>query len=54
GDWVDIAAPGVDILSLRAEGTSLGTIYDDYTTVASGTSMACPHVAGACALLLSV
>jgi subtilisin family serine protease len=54
GDWVDIAAPGVDILSLRAEDTSLGTVYDDYTTVASGTSMACPHVAGACALLLSV
>lgn len=53
GNWVDIAAPGVDILSLRAEGTSGGTIYDDYTTVASGTSMACPHVAGACAVLLS-
>ncbi|MHC4315540.1 MAG: S8 family serine peptidase [Planctomycetota bacterium] len=53
GDWVDIAAPGVDILSLRAEGTYMGTKYDDYTTVASGTSMACPHVAGACALLLS-
>jgi len=53
GDWVDIAAPGVDILSLRAENTSRGTVYDDYTTVLSGTSMACPHVAGACALLLS-
>jgi len=54
GDWVDIAAPGVDILSLRADGTSLGTPYDSYTTTAEGTSMACPHVAGACALLLSV
>ncbi len=54
GSWVDIAAPGVDILSLRASGTSMGTTYDDFTTVASGTSMACPHVAGACALLLSV
>ena len=53
GDWVDLAAPGVDILSLRAHGTSIGTVYDDYTTVQSGTSMACPHVAGACALLLS-
>jgi len=34
GDWVDIAAPGVDVLSLRAGGTSLGTTYDDYTTIA--------------------
>jgi len=54
GPWVDIAAPGVDILSLRAAGTSLGTIYNQYTTVLSGTSMACPHVAGACAAILSI
>ncbi|MHC4754236.1 MAG: S8 family serine peptidase, partial [Planctomycetota bacterium] len=53
GSWVDIAAPGVDVLSLRAGGTSMGTIYDSYTTIASGTSMACPVVAGACALMLS-
>ncbi|MHC4575440.1 MAG: S8 family serine peptidase [Planctomycetota bacterium] len=53
GDWVDVAAPGVDILSLRAEGTAMGTPYDANTTIASGTSMACPHVAGACALLFS-
>ncbi len=53
GDWVDIAAPGVDVLSLRAAGTSLGDVYDDYTTIASGTSMSCPYVAGACAFLLS-
>ncbi len=53
GDWVDIAAPGVDILSLRASGTSRGTPYDSNTIIATGTSMACPHVAGACALLLS-
>lgn len=53
GDWVDIAAPGVDILSLRAEGTSGSTVHDDYTAIASGTSMACPHVAAACVLLLS-
>jgi hypothetical protein len=54
GEWVDLAAPGVDVLSLRATGTSMGPPYDDYTIVSSGTSMACPHVAGACALLLSV
>jgi len=53
GQWVDIAAPGVDILSLRAAGTSMGTIHDDHTTVLSGTSMACPYVAAACALALS-
>jgi subtilisin family serine protease len=54
GSWVDIAAPGVDVLSLRAAGTSLGTPYDLYTTIASGTSMACPHVSGACASIFSV
>ncbi|MHC4647315.1 MAG: S8 family peptidase, partial [Planctomycetota bacterium] len=54
GGWVDIAAPGVDVLSLRADGTSMGTTYDDYMTIASGTSMACPHVAGAFAVVLSI
>jgi subtilisin family serine protease len=53
GGSVDISAPGVDILSLRANGTSMGTVYDSYTTIASGTSMACPHVAGVLGLLLS-
>jgi hypothetical protein len=53
GDWIDIAAPGVDILSLRAAGTSQGSSYGQYTTFMSGTSMAAPHVAGACAFLLS-
>ncbi|MHC4573231.1 MAG: S8 family serine peptidase [Planctomycetota bacterium] len=54
GDWVKLAAPGVDILSLRANGTSRGTVYDDFTTIQSGTSMACPHVSGASAMLLSL
>ncbi|MBN1358992.1 MAG: S8 family serine peptidase [Sedimentisphaerales bacterium] len=53
GDWVDIAAPGDDILSLRAAGTSAGAAWDAFATRLSGTSMAAPHVSGACALLLS-
>lgn len=53
GHWVDIAAPGRDILSLRAAGTSAGVARDPFTTKMSGTSMAAPHVSAACALLLS-
>ncbi|HZH98586.1 MAG TPA: S8 family peptidase, partial [Fimbriimonadaceae bacterium] len=42
GDWVDVAAPGQGILS-----TTLGGGYG----MNSGTSMACPHVAGHAGLL---
>ncbi len=48
----DVCFPGVNIVSARASGTSMGTPVDDYYTRASGTSMATPHATGACALLL--
>lgn len=44
GSWVDVAAPGVDILS-----TLPNNAYGSW----SGTSMACPHVTGLAALILS-
>jgi len=53
GSKIDVAAPGVDILSLRAAGTTMGTPVDAYYTRADGTSMATPHVSGLAALILS-
>ena len=52
GDWVDIAAPGQAIISLRSAPAS-GAVQNTYTVELSGTSMAAPHVAGTAALLLS-
>jgi subtilisin family serine protease len=47
----DVTAPGVSIVSARAEGTDLGTPVDESYTQLSGTSMAAPHAAGAAAIL---
>ena len=61
-DSLDLVAPGESILSLRADGTDMYTvgyepdvhIYNDIYYLASGTSMASPHVAGAAAYLRAV
>lgn len=49
GDFVDLAAPGVRVWS-TAWQSQLGDTYGS----ASGTSVACPHVAAAAALLMSI
>jgi len=67
GSWIDICAPGGDGLDSWAlstsyfgdkdsQGNSRGQIYnlcDGSYTYMSGTSMACPHVSGVAALIVS-
>ena len=50
GDWVDIAAPGGDAMkNQQVYSTIPGNSYE----YMQGTSMACPHVSGLAALLVS-
>ncbi|MCC7161129.1 MAG: S8 family peptidase [Anaerolineae bacterium] len=48
----DVCFPGSSITAARAKGTAMGIPFNDFYTTASGTSMATPHAAGTCALLL--
>ncbi len=49
GDWVDIAAPGGDAYVGPQVLSTVPSGYDEY----QGTSMACPHVSGVAALIVS-
>jgi subtilisin family serine protease len=54
GTWVDIAAPGGDeIASGGPEGLVLSTFPGGQYAWNAGTSMACPHVSGVAALVVS-
>ena len=51
GDWVDIAAPGGSVD--YGNGMVLSTVPDNKYGNMQGTSMACPHVSGVAALVVS-
>jgi subtilisin family serine protease len=50
GAWVEVAAPGVDVISTWHQYTDSD---NDYVAVVGGTSMAAPHVCGVAALVES-
>ena len=50
--WIDIAAPGGEIISLVNTGV-LSTVINNEYSYYQGTSMACPHVTGVAALVIS-
>ena len=51
GDWVDLAAPGGSVE--YTYGQVLSTLPDNKYGYMQGTSMACPHVSGVAALIIS-
>merc|ERR1740121_884442 len=55
GTCVDILAPGSSVVSADGRGIGKGgPILNNASRTTSGTSMACPHVAGAAALWLEI
>ena len=52
GDWVDVIAPGGLLDYSQSQGV-LSTLPDNQYGFMEGTSMACPHVSGIAALVLS-
>ena len=54
GSWVDVCAPGGDQTTGGNVGGVLSTVNGGQYGYLQGTSMACPHVSGLAALVLSV
>ncbi|KAF0194622.1 MAG: Protease [Bacteroidetes bacterium] len=53
GDWVEVAAPGGETDNVNARGV-LSTLPNNTYGFYQGTSMACPHVSGLAALIVSL